>query len=356
MSIGFIQLITDSCIYKLIRNDTILIIVLYVDDMILATSHTDNISWFRTQLEIKFIIKDTQLKKCLGIDVTYDMNNRVLSISKNQYIHNFIQKYSTYIDHINYRSTPMDAGTKLSRDDCPQSDLEKENIKQYPYREIIGALNYLVSTVRPDISFAVNYLARFMDNPGMIHWTHLLNVVAYLRDNSISDIKYGILNDMNSDEIKVYVDADHATTDIEGRKSITSYLIYFNGGLITWKTSLQKTVSVSSTEAEYKAIYDAGKEVIWISNILEELNFPIKIPVVLYEDNSSAIRASENPVQHSRLKHIDIIYHKVREWVTNNIIQLTKIGTDNQRADALNKANTPTVFKKFRSLYMNIGT
>jgi hypothetical protein len=249
----------------------------------------------------------------------------------------------------------MDNGLKLSRDDCPQSESEKENMKQYPYREVIGALNYLVSTVRPDLSFSVNYLARFMDNPGKIHWDNLLNIIAYVRDHQISCIKYGILNDMTDNELKVYVDADHATTDIDNRKSVTSYLIYFNGGIISWKTSLQKTVSVSSTEAEYKAIYEAGKEVIWIKQIFDELGYSITIPSVFYEDNSSAIHASENPVQHSRLKHIDIVYHQIREWVNNNKITLTKIETANQRADALNKASTPADFKKFRNLFMNIG-
>jgi hypothetical protein len=355
ITLGFTQLISDSCIYKQIRNNSIIILVLYVDDIILATSHKSNVEWFRIQLEKKFIVKNTQLKKCLGIDISYDIHNRVISISKNQYIQNFVEKYLHLVSHIKYRSTPMDNGTKLDRDDCPKTEYEKENMKQYPYREVIGALNYLVSTVRPDLSFSVNYLARFMDNPGIIHWNNLLNIIAYLRDHQSSCIKYGILNDMTDNELKVYVDADHATTDIDNRKSVTSYLIYFNGGIISWKTSLQKTVSVSSTEAEYKAIYEAGKEVIWISQILDELNYPISVPSVFYEDNSSAIHASENPVQHSRLKHIDIVYHQIREWVNNNKISLTKISTVNQRADALNKASTPADFKKFTNLFMNIG-
>jgi hypothetical protein len=185
ISLGFIQLISDSCVYKQIRNNSVNIIVIYVDDIILATSNINNVDWFRIQLEKKFIVKSTQLTKCLGIDIEYDINNRVISISKNQYIQNFIDKYSHFVTHIKYRSTPMENGLKLSRDDCPQSDIEKENMKKYPYREIIGSLNYLVSTIRPDISFSVNYLARFMDNPGIIHWNNLLNIIAYIRDNKL---------------------------------------------------------------------------------------------------------------------------------------------------------------------------
>ena len=143
--------------------------------------------------------------------------------------------------------------------------------------------------------------------------------------------------------------SDHATTDLDTRKSVTGYLIFYNGGLISWKTQLQKSNSSSSTESEYKAIHEASKEAIWISNILSELDLPLIKPIVTFEDNISTINAIFNPVQHSRLKHIDIVHHQIRDWVKEHKIDLIHIYRENQLADSLNKANGPDVFIPFRN-------
>jgi hypothetical protein len=355
ISIGFLKLISDSCIFKIKRNNTIMILVLYVDDMIVCTNSHDNIHWLRDQLKSQYKIKDSPLERCLGVETEYDINKRILKISKNDYIKNLVIKYNHLIQDIPTRVTPMTEGLKLSRDDCPRSEKEKLQMSEIPYREIIGALNYLTNIIRPDISFAVNYLARFMDNPGRIHWTHLLNILAYLRDNSESHITYGILKGMSPNTLYVFVDSDHATTDLDNRRSVTGYLIFYNGGLISWKTQLQKSNSSSSTESEYKAIHEAGKESLWISNILFELDLPLSKPIVIFEDNNSSINATENPVQHSRLKHIDIIYHQVRSWKEENRITLIHIPREKQIADSMNKASIKKDFLNFRSKIMTMS-
>jgi hypothetical protein len=276
-----------------------------------------------------------------------------MQLSKDDYTMELVNKYANYISHIPFRSTPLDAGTKLSRIQCPSTDSEKAQMSSIPYRQLIGALNYLSLTIRADIAFSVHYLARFMDNPAMIHWSHLLNVLAYLRDNPRAHITYSstpfryypsdasTAHLMNRNQLYVYVDADFASTDVDSRKSVTGYLVYFNGGLISWRSGLQKTVSSSSSEAEYKALHDASKEVIWLTNILKELGYYQNTPAIMFEDNTNTIRLSENSVASSNLKHIDTIYHQIREFVQHGKIAILHIPTVQQLADLLTKPLPP---------------
>ena len=357
ISFGFKQLVSDSCIFSISRNGLQLILILYVDDMIVASQDKSNIQWLFSELSKHFIMKQSILTRCLGIKIDHDTFNKTLSISKNDYVKNLIKKWNHLIDKIPYRSTPMDDSVRLSRSDCPTTEEAKTFMSQFPYREIIGALNYLVCTVRADISFPTNYCARFMDNPGFIHWTNLLNIVAYLRDNDTAYITYKYpsqLSGMQPNRLYVFVDADGSTTDMDNYRPVTACLIFFNGGIISWKTLVQKENSSSITESEYKAIHDAGKEAIWITNILSELGTPLIASAIFLEDNISSIYATQNPVQHSRLKHIKLIYHQIRDWVQDRKIELIKIGTEFQLADNLNKANNSVKFKRFRNEYINV--
>jgi len=229
-------------------------------------------------------------------------------------------------------------------------------MKQFPYRQIIGALNYLACTLRADISFATHFLARFMDNPGMSHWYQLLNIVAYLRDNIDSNISYSFTTSkyckidqtyraMRPNTLYCFVDSDFASSDTDNRRSVTGYLVFYNNGIISWKSCLQKTVSTSSTEAEYKALHEAAKEVIWLTNILAEIGYPHNDPVIIFEDNTSAIAASENPISISNLKHIDTIYHQIREFINHGKIAICHVESINNLADLLTKSLQPQLHK-----------
>ena len=234
----------------------------------------------------------------------------------------------------------------------PTSAEDITYMEQLPYRQILGALNYLTCTIRIDISFPVNYLSRFMDNPGRPHWDQLLNTLAYVRDHPIASITYsdpsyrsytfkGQTHHMKPNHLYCFVDADFASSDIDERHSTTGYIIIFNGGIISWKSQKQKRVAGSSTEAEYIALYEACKECIWLLRILHELGFEHNEPIIVFEDNTSTIRASENSVEHSKLKHLEINYHAIREYIEEKLICAVHISTQNQLADLLTKNHSP---------------
>jgi len=116
-----------------------------------------------------------------------------------------------------------------------------------------------------------------------------------------------------------------------------------NNGAVAWKSQLQVTVALSTMEAEYMALTEATKELIWIRNLLAELGYTndkadANSPTELYSDNQSAIALAKNPVSHARAKHIDIRHHFIRDAVQDEIIWLQYIPTAEMTADSLTKA------------------
>ena len=123
------------------------------------------------------------------------------------------------------------------------------------------------------------------------------------------------------------------------------------GGPITWDSRKQKTIAQSSTEAEYMAASDCGKQIIWIESLCMELGFNIK-PMILCVDNQGAIFAASNPVLHKHMKHIDIKYHAIQEWIKDEQIELQYISTEGQLADILTKS---LPYERFKQLRNKIG-
>ena len=138
-----------------------------------------------------------------------------------------------------------------------------------------------------------------------------------------------------------YCDSDWGSSiDPEGaRRSTTGYCFNLNkiGGSISWKSSRQPIVALSSTEAEYMGLSAATQEALYLKQLLNDIDPQFKIPIVVYEDNQGAIALIENPVHHQRTKHIDIRYHFIREQVINDCIDVEYLQTDLMVADYLTK-------------------
>ncbi|XP_052621017.1 secreted RxLR effector protein 161-like [Lactuca sativa] len=187
---------------------------------------------------------------------------------------------------------------------------------------------------RPDISYAVQILSQYMHKPYKSHVNIALRLLRYLKDcpgKGIHITKTDSLSLIGS------VDADWAKC-LFSRRSVTGYLVYFAGSLVSWKSKKQSTVSRSSTESEYKALGSVTCEIIWILKLLYDLGITGLNPVNIFCDNESAIKLVLNPVFHERSKHFEVDLHFVREKVENGIIKVNKIDSLNQNADVLTKA------------------
>jgi hypothetical protein len=144
-------------------------------------------------------------------------------------------------------------------------------------------------------------------------------------------------------DIMMYTDSDWAG-DKECRRSVTGFIIYFMGAPIFWKSRLQKTVSLSSTEAEYYALSEAAKEVKFIIMLLQSIGIEPTLPVIINVDNVGAIFMAENMSATARTRHVDARYHFIREMIVDNLIKVIFVKTDNNDADIFTKNTTQQVY------------
>ena len=234
--------------------------------------------------------------------------------------------------------TPLSATEPLSPNDASPS------VDATPYRKLVGSLQYLAFT-RPDISFAINKLSQFMHAPRQTHWKALKRVLRYLKGT----IHHGLFLKRNSAlTLSAFSDSDWGGIN-DGGRSTTAYIMYLGTNIISWKSTRQKSVSRSSTEAEYKALANASAELMWIKSLLKELGVTPNHTPTLFCDNTGATYLCANPVYHSRMKHVALDYHFVREQVSAGLLRVLHINSQDQLADMLTKPLTRAPFLCTRS-------
>lgn len=155
--------------------------------------------------------------------------------------------------------------------------------------------------------------------------------------------------DQGDEELVRFTDSDLAG-DIDDRRSTGGMTFYFGKNLITWGSQKQRTVALSSCEAELMAATTAAQQALWLRSLIGELTGLEPKPVTLFVDNKSAIALIKNPVFHGRNKHIDTRFHFIRECVENGQITVEYVGTSEQRADILTKALVRIKFAEMREL------
>lgn len=330
---GFIQCQADNCIYIGFFKNVKVFLIIYVDDALIVSESKQIIKEIIDNLKQEFKIKELNLTYFVGMEIK--RKDSCICISQRDYIRQIIEKFS--MTNANPASTPADINVKFTKNDD-----DDESTSNFPYREAIGSLLFLCSVSRPDISFAVNVLSRYVNNPGQQHINAIKRVIRYLIGSKDYFIKYG-----ESSDLIGYSDSDFAG-DIDSRKSTTGYIFQMNGGPITWCSQKQKTTALSTTEAEFVAACESAKEIVWLKQLLSELGENYNC-VTLCVDNQSAIKLINNPVYHKRTKHIDVKYNFVREKVELGMIKVQYVSSNNQLADILTKALSTQCFAYLRS-------
>ncbi len=190
-------------------------------------------------------------------------------------------------------------------------------------------------------------LSRYCTNPGSIHCNLVIQIFRYLAGT----LELGITFKSNvTDELVGYTDSDWAGLK-DGRRSTGGYAFLFSVGPVSYQSKQQATVALSSTEVDYMATTEAGKEALWIGQFLAALGYRLPgQPVSLKADNRGAILLTANPEFHRRTKHIEVRHHGIREKVESKEIAITYVSTKDMVADGLTKALDPKPFKAFRAM------
>jgi len=327
---GFKQTEADQCVYLRNSGKEKIIIVIYVDDLIVMASSKKSIEEVSKQLKSEFDIKELgELKYCLGIQVTRDRSRKILKINQESMIERVSERFQVSDCKPTY--LPADANSKLIK----SSEDDQRKAAGRPYRELVGSLMYLMVCTRPDISNSVGEVSRFCENFGIDHWNAALKILKYLKTTKDMSL---VFDGSHPDQVVAYADASWASDQDTGR-SVTGYVVTVNGSSVSWKSQRQQTVAMSSTEAEYMALFAVVQEVIWMKRFLDQVSPKhTSQEIIVYQDNKSAILLASNPTQHSRTKHINTKFHFVREQVTSGQVKLQYLPTEDMTADILTKA------------------
>ncbi|GJV69782.1 zinc finger, CCHC-type containing protein [Tanacetum coccineum] len=314
-SLDFKKCNLEQAVYTKRSKNSTLIVGVYVDDLIITGTPKKELEVFKSQMEEKFEMSDLGLLAYyLGIEVT--QTGGEITIKQTGYI-NKILKETSMMDS-NDAKIPMDPGTKLVKAE------DGNSVDATYYRSLIGSLRYLLHT-RPDLSYSVGLLSRFMQDPKDHHLKAVKQVIRYIKGTK----EHGIIYKKEGGcKITGYSDSSYGINTDQG-KGTTGIVFYFGESPITWCTQKQPTVALSSCESEFMAATGAACQALWLKRLLSELTGWEEKRITLKVDNVSAIALVRNPVFHGRSKHIDIRYHFIRECVENGHINVKHVSGEN---------------------------
>ena len=338
---GFKQTSGDPCLYiNLDSEEEVFVVAVYVDDIILGGRSEAKMSEVKAELRQKFEMKDLGiLHHFLGVKIIQDQLAGVIWIGQPVYTEKILQRYG--MQDSKPVNTPVSPDIKLVT-----TERVDDMCNQQLYQAVIGSLLYLSTKTRPDIAYAVSSVARFCAKPTKQHWTAVKRILRYLKGTS----NFGLIYREDTPRgITGYADADWAG-DVGDRKSTSGYVFLMGSAAISWKSSKQTCVALSTAEAEYVALSAAAQEAIWLQQLTSELLNDNIQEMTIFEDNQSTICLAKNQHIHGRTKHIDIKYHFIRDMVEAGRIKLTYCASENMIADMLTKGLHVKQFEKLRGL------
>lgn len=329
--------IVDKCLY--FNNERTIFLTIYVDDGVVATSDRKLSDRLVEYLRKNFELKVMDCESFLGFQVIRDKKKKTIQLKQAHYVDKILERFG--MQNCNPIGTPEEVGV-VDTSKSPKLGPE------YPFKEAIGSLLYLVTCTRPDIAHAVSVASRTSE-PTVAHWKMIKRILRYLKDTK----DYGIcFRWEKSTELVGYSDADYAN-DVETRRSTTGYCIMYSGAPIAWRCQRQAIVSLSTTEAEYISGCELVKELLPIREMMIEMGLIEDLPTRVLVDNQSTVNIARNEGGQQRTKHIDVRRRWLNEQHLNRKIQVDFIPGKEQAADILTKPLHKTKFAQNRSLLLS---
>lgn len=340
-NLEFNQSMSDPCVYSKYVDNSLTVIIVFVDDVLIASDDLQSINDVKTALSNEFKMKDLGcMSYFLGIDFSFE--NDSINMNQARCIDKVLDRFN--MTECKPKIIPCDPSiVKLSANDSQEmSDCKL-------YQEIVGSLIYLMSCSRPDITYIVSKLSQFMSNPTKAHFNAAKDVLRYLKGTKDYFLKF--TKSTNNIKITGFCDSDWAGSF--DRKSISGYAFHLSddGPLISYKSKKQNVVALSSCEAEYIAMTVAIQEAKFLSQLLADMSCSNKQSVLLFVDNQGAINLAKNPIHHQRSKHIDVKYHFIRSEIMNKFIEVKYVPTNENVADVFTKPVTGVKMKQFKCIH-----
>jgi hypothetical protein len=312
--------------YRHPKTRKLVIAVVYVDDVAFLGLKGSSLL---LELKLKFSkcweCRDQgAVTEFLGMQISRDRDRKRIFLHQHKYLQKVLDRFGIKSGS---EDTPLPKGFVFNPSDkVPQANFRAK------YQQLVGSLMYLMIGSRPDIAFAVTKMSQYMVRPSKEHYTVGMHLLRYL--NGTKPMVLEFKGDSNQ-AVVAYSDSNWAC-DLHDRKSVTGNFCTLAQGPVSWLSRKQKTIALSSTEAEYMALSDCSRQLVWISQLLMELGFEIPTPL-LYGDNMGSLFWATSEVQEKRSKHIDICYHYIRELLEKKQVDLNFINGSENPADILTK-------------------
>ena len=342
---NFTQSLADPCVYvRTTEDERCVIVIVWVDDIIIATSDSNSLQRVKKSLKDRFKMTDLGvLKWFLGTE--FQCSESSIKMNQTRYIEKILAKFK--MTDCKPKPTPCVLGLdKVLGEESPEMDDPR------PYRAIVGSLIYVMTGTRPDLCYIVTKLSQKMSKPTQTDLSTAKHALRYLKGTS----KLGLTFRKSSNPLIIqgFCDSDWgaSTTD---RRSVTGYNYQLSqtGPLISWKSRKQQTVALSTCEAEYIALANAVQE----AKFLKQLCIDIRVSIgegkaFIKIDNQGAMNLAKNPIHHQRSKHIDIRYHFIREEVREDRVSLEYVPTKENIADIFTKPASKENLEKFKDIIL----
>jgi len=270
--LGFHKLIKDRCVFMASLEGAVCYVAVYVDDLLIIAPTVNLVCQIKSALSKRFSMTDLgEVKYILGWSIERNREDRTIFIHQRKYARTVLDRFKNLVTYP--VATPSDRNTTLTTQMQPQTQLEKDKMKDIPYREVVGSVMYLMVGTRPDLAFYMRE-SQFLANPGTEHWKAVIRGLKYLSGAEDLGLLLGgsqtVNTDNLADHLTAYTDSDYANCP-DTRRSVGGYITMLGQSPISWLSRKHHTIVLSTTEAEYIALCHCMQELIFLKLLLNPL-------------------------------------------------------------------------------------
>jgi hypothetical protein len=332
---GFKACPSDPCLFMRENQDGVCFILCYVDDNLTVG----------TPKAIKAVVEEikqyglsvtveNELSDYLSCEIVLSKDRSKAWLGQPHMIKKIKKTFGDAVKGLPVYKTPGTPGQGLILEKNEEDKVSKE--KQSLYRTGVGMLLYLIKHSRPELSNPVRELSKCLSGPNEAAYKEMLRVIKYTLDTPNRGLKIEPRVENNMWSILLFTDSDWAG-DKDSRKSITGFMLFLNGVLVSWRSKAQQAVALSSSEAEYYALSEAVKEIPFIVQLLLFMKIKVELPVKVLVDNMGAIYMSENAASSARTRHMDMRVKYVNSLQEDGMLKVEFVPSKGNRSDIATK-------------------
>jgi hypothetical protein len=353
-NLGFTGGYCDPCL--LTRKDKygLIHIAIYVDDIFCCGTNEAIENLIQQLRKNDLTIKiDYDVSDYLSCEIVVSNDKRKIWLGQPHLIKNLRSKFGELVKGLTTYLTPGTPGQGIVRP--TERDIKLNTYDHSMYRSGVGLLLFLVKHSRPDIANVTRELSKVLDGPTQAAYKELKRAIKFVLDTEQYGLKIEPRIPENSGEawdLILFSDSDWAG-DKDTRISVSGYVVFLLGVPISWKSKGQKSVTLSSSEAEFVALTEAAKEIKFIVQILQSMGIPVKLPVICRVDNVGAIFMAENINTTSRSKHVDLKLRWLNELVVDEkLLKIVFVKSEENVSDWFTKNVSSQIYLSHRREFM----